>query len=59
MDKKDVPYYVGLIAGLIAGSLIMGALGFTGIIQLLGGLCVGVAGGVLVEKIWPGREPPE
>lgn len=50
MQKKDVFYYVGFIAGAALTSLIVApALGLTGIIRLLVVIAGGVGGGVLGE----------
>jgi len=57
MSKKDAVYYVGLIAGLIAGALVMRALGFGQLMQLLGSVVVGVGCGVLAEAAWSRRKP--
>jgi hypothetical protein len=51
MDPKDAPYYIGLIAGLIIGTLGLKALGVTGIFQFIGSLAVGIAVALAAERI--------
>ena len=54
MSKDDVPYYVGLFAGLIVGTLVLRALGVTGILQALGGLVCGVGFGYVADQACKG-----
>lgn len=50
MGKNEVPYYIGLIFGMIVGSLGMRALGFANnIVVLLGALVVGVGCGFAAD----------
>ena len=51
MDPKDAPYYIGLIAGLIIGTLGLKALGVTGIFQFIGALVVGIGVALAAERI--------
>lgn len=51
MDPKEAPYYIGLIAGLIIGTLGLKALGVTGIFQLIGALVVGVGIALVAERL--------
>jgi hypothetical protein len=51
MNPKDAPYYIGLIAGLIIGTLGLKALGVTGIFQFLGALAVGIGIALAAEHI--------
>lgn len=51
MDPKQAPYYIGLIAGLIIGTLGLKALGVTGILQFIGSLAVGIAVALAAERI--------
>ena len=51
MNPKDAPYYIGLIAGLIIGTLGLRALGVTGILQFIGALAVGIAIALAAERI--------
>ena len=51
MDPKDAPYYIGLIAGLIIGTLGLGALGVTGIFRFLGALVIGIGIALVAERL--------
>lgn len=51
MDPKDAPYYIGMIAGLIIGTLGLKALGVTGILQIIGALAVGIGVALAAEHI--------
>jgi hypothetical protein len=51
MNPKDAPYYIGLIAGLIIGTLGLKALGVTGILQFIGALIVGIGIALAAEHI--------
>ena len=51
MDPKDAPYYIGLIAGLIIGTLGLRALGVTGILNMIGALAVGIGVALAAERI--------
>ena len=51
MDPKDAPYYIGLIAGLIIGTLGLKALGVTGIFQFIGALIISIGIAVAAERI--------
>ena len=52
MSIKDVPYYVGLILGLVVGTLALRLMGVSGIFQLLGGLAVGVGAGWVLDQMF-------
>ncbi len=62
---KDLLYYTGLFAGIIAVYLALAPFGVHPIIRLVGGLIVGVGAGWLLEKAYlsakaggEDREPP-
>lgn len=55
MNFKDVPYYLGLMGGLIVGSLALGMAGVSGLWQLLGGLAVGVGAGYVLDQAFGRR----
>jgi hypothetical protein len=73
MNAKDAVYYVGLIGGMIVGTLAARQLGIVdwlagfglppGIGQLLCGIVVGVGCGYLAEQLYtnlgPGGPPPD
>ena len=52
LSTRDAIYYGGLIGGMIVGVTLMRALGFGGIIQLLGGVVVGVGLGYVLEQVY-------
>lgn len=54
MSTKDAVYYIGLMVGLIAGTMTLRMLGVGGILQLIGGLVVGVGVGYLAERAYGG-----
>jgi hypothetical protein len=51
MNPKDAPYYIGLMAGLIIGTLGLKALGVTGIFQFIGALVIGMAVALAAEHV--------
>jgi hypothetical protein len=51
MNPKDAPYYIGLMAGLIIGTLGLRALGVTGIFQFIGALLVGIGIALAAEYV--------
>jgi hypothetical protein len=51
MNPKDAPYYIGLMAGLIIGTLGLKALGVTGIFQFIGALVVAIGIALAAEHI--------
>lgn len=51
MDPKDAPYYIGLMAGLIIGTLGLRALGVTGILQFIGALLIGIGVALVAERL--------
>lgn len=50
MNTKDAVYYAGLMGGLLVGTLVLRSFGVGGILQLVGGLVVGVGCGYLAEQ---------
>jgi len=50
MTRNDALYYGGLMGGLIVGTLALRAMGMPSLIQLVGGLIVGVGCGYLIER---------
>ena len=59
MNTKDAVYYVGLMGGLIVGTLVLRSLGVGGILQFAGGIVVGVGCGYLAERAYSGPKPPK
>ena len=58
MNKDEAVYYVGLMVGLICGTLLLRAMGVGGIWQLVGGLVVGVGFGYVAERLYKGSKAP-
>lgn len=56
MNPKDAPYYIGLMLGLIIGTLGLRALGVTGILQMIGALVVGVLVAVAADYLHRSRD---
>ena len=51
MDPKQAPYFIGLIAGLIIGTLGLRALGVNGILNMIGAIIIAVAIALVAERI--------
>ena len=51
MNPKDAPYYIGLMMGLIIGTLGLRALGVTGILQFIGSLAIGIGVALAAERL--------
>ncbi|NLF32697.1 MAG: hypothetical protein GX591_17615 [Planctomycetes bacterium] len=59
MSMKDVPYYVGLMAGLAVAAITMKRMGITNnLVLILGALAVGVAVGFVTEQACKAMSKP-
>lgn len=54
MKTNDAIYYGSFMAGMIIGTLILRELGVTGILQLIGGVALGVGVGYAMESAYDG-----
>ena len=54
MSAKDAVYYVGLIVGIIVGTLVTRSLALGPIYQIIGGLGTGVGLGFVAERVYSG-----
>ncbi len=58
IGKSEVPSYVGLMVGLIVGTLICRALGLNNILTLVGGVAVGATFGYLADQWYKRSNAP-